>query len=505
MRVLAISTDDQKIFEKDSAVAGRMVEYGKIFNELHIVIFSNRIHNLESRVRLSENVWAYPTHSKNKFLYIFDAFRIGRKIIQDSGFQLQDSVISTQDPFETGIIGLIIKFIYRLPLQIQIHTDFANKYFILHSPLNLIRFSISFLTVSFADSLRVVSDRIKNSVQKLNPNVLVLPIRTQLKEEKIEKKKDSEKIIFLTVTRLEKEKDLVTAIKAFKQVLDKNIDAQFTIVGDGSQKKNLESRVKNLGLEDIVKFVGWQNDLGKYYAEADIYVSSSLYEGYGMAMVEAGLSGLPLVLSDAGVAGSLFRNGEEAFVCRPKDIAGFARAMLQLANDSDLRHQMGEKAKTAAQSQNLKPDEYLRRFKEAMEQAVICHRAPGGIFKKNILARYLVAGFTGAGTQIGLLFIFTDLVGFWYLYSSLIAFVVAIIVSFTLQKFWTFADKNIDGMHNQFFKYLLVALFGIVFNTSFMFVLVDIFGLWYILAQIIVGAIIAALNFLMYKLFIFHK
>ena len=311
MRVLAISTDDQKIFEKDSAVAGRMVEYGKIFNELHIVIFSNRIQNLESRIRLSENVWVYPTHSKNKFLYIFDAFRIGRKIIQDSGFQLQDSVISTQDPFETGIIGLIIKFIYRLPLQIQIHTDFANKYFILHSPLNLIRFSISFLTVSFADSLRVVSDRIKNSVQKLNPNVLVLPIRTQLKEEKIEKKKDSEKIIFLTVTRLEKEKDLVTAIKAFKQVLDKNIDAQFTIVGDGSQKKNLESRVKNLGLEDIVKFVGWQNDLGKYYAEADIYVSSSLYEGYGMAMVEAGLSGLPLVLSDAGVAGSLFRNGEE--------------------------------------------------------------------------------------------------------------------------------------------------------------------------------------------------
>ena len=137
MKVISIGTD-RKIFEEGSAVRGRMVEYGRLFEKLDIIIFSNRIMNHESRIKISENVWAYPTNSRNKFWYVIDAIRVGKKIIHNSKFLIHNSVLSTQDPFETGIVGLFLKLFYRLPMQVQLHTDFANKYFIKNYALAVI-------------------------------------------------------------------------------------------------------------------------------------------------------------------------------------------------------------------------------------------------------------------------------------------------------------------------------------------------------------------------------
>jgi putative flippase GtrA len=91
----------------------------------------------------------------------------------------------------------------------------------------------------------------------------------------------------------------------------------------------------------------------------------------------------------------------------------------------------------------------------------------------------------------------------WYLYSSIAAFCLAFFVSFALQKFWTFSDKSLDKMHHQFAKYALVAGLGIAVNTIFMYLLVDLLNLWYILAQIFTGVLVAAMNFFAYKIFIF--
>ncbi len=509
MKVIAISTD-RKIFDENSAVRQRMVEYGKIFDELHIIVFSQK--NLELRatsLKLSENVFVYPTNSRNKLFYIWDAFKVGRKIILNSEFLIHNSVLSSQDPFETGIVGFLLKLVYKLPLQVQLHTDFANKYFISHSILNFIRFPLGLFVLSFADSVRVVSERIERSIHKLSNNVTVLPISSELRllsdRRNVVNLNDSDNVKFLTVCRLEKEKDLETAIRAFKTVVDHGIQTEFLIVGDGSERKSLELLAKSLEVGDKVKFIGWQNSLEKFYNEADIYISTSLYEGYGMSMVEAASFGLALVISDTGVAGDLFRNNEESLICKQKDVAGFAAAMFRLVSDRELMMSLGQNAKIAVNKNKIEFAEYLSGYRKSVEDASQFFNSGHGIFKKNILLRYLVAGITGASTQIGLLYIFTDVLYFWYLYSSVFSFLAAIIVSFLLQKFWTFADNKTGQMQNQFFKYIGVAIFGLLINTLSMFVLVDFLDLWYILAQIITGAFIAIINFLMYKFFIFNK
>jgi putative flippase GtrA len=117
--------------------------------------------------------------------------------------------------------------------------------------------------------------------------------------------------------------------------------------------------------------------------------------------------------------------------------------------------------------------------------------------------RFLIAGGTAAATDLGLLYVMTDLFHIWYLLSAVLAFGIAFGVSFTLQKFWTFNDRSVDGIHAQLGMYLTIALIGLGLNTLSMFALVDHFGLHYIAAQIIASAFIAVGNFFAYKHLIF--
>jgi putative flippase GtrA len=79
----------------------------------------------------------------------------------------------------------------------------------------------------------------------------------------------------------------------------------------------------------------------------------------------------------------------------------------------------------------------------------------------------------------------------------------AFVVSFSLQKFWTFDERSIDSIHTQLGMYLILALFGLGANTVAMYVLVDHAGFHYLAAQILASAFIAVGNFFAYKHFIF--
>jgi putative flippase GtrA len=121
------------------------------------------------------------------------------------------------------------------------------------------------------------------------------------------------------------------------------------------------------------------------------------------------------------------------------------------------------------------------------------------------LIRYLVGGLSGAVIQVATLYVWVTLLGFEqeYLAGVVIGFILALIVTFALQKYWTFRDRASDGASRQFVTYGIVALIGLALNAGLLagarYILerasVDFFHGWYIAAQVIIIIIVSAFNF----------
>lgn len=118
--------------------------------------------------------------------------------------------------------------------------------------------------------------------------------------------------------------------------------------------------------------------------------------------------------------------------------------------------------------------------------------------------KFVVSGITATLTHFVILFTLTEL-GLWYVASASIGFVFAFLVSFHMQKFWTFRDASRERMMKQMMIYFTVAASGMALNASGMYALVEYFGLYYLLAQVVMSVFIAVGNYLMYRFVIFNK
>ncbi|MBI2459121.1 MAG: GtrA family protein, partial [Parcubacteria group bacterium] len=95
------------------------------------------------------------------------------------------------------------------------------------------------------------------------------------------------------------------------------------------------------------------------------------------------------------------------------------------------------------------------------------------LLKYKRIVKYLMAGGLAALVDLSLLYILTDILGIWYLISASLAFIWSFFVSFFLQKFWTFSDRDQQKMYRQMAGYLSVALANLALNTALMYWLVD--------------------------------
>ncbi|MBI4120931.1 MAG: glycosyltransferase [Parcubacteria group bacterium] len=116
------------------------------------------------------------------------------------------------------------------------------------------------------------------------------------------------------------------------------------------------------------------------------------------------------------------------------------------------------------------------------------------------LLRYGISGFSAGVVHLGLLYVLVNTFGYHYIFASTVAVGVAIVVSFALQKFWTFKNENLESAPVQFFYYAIIATVDIILNGAFMYVLVEAFEMHYMVAQILVIGAIAAASFLFYSL-----
>ena len=372
MKVLMISSD-RNILKEGSAVSRRMSEYGGLVEELHIIILSDG-HRVPKERKIGENVWAYATNSFASIFRPTDAVSLGKRIVKDKKFSRETDLITSQDPFECGWAAVKIRSASKLALEVQLHTDPFSPYFTGFK--NFVRKIIARKTLKCADSVRAVSEGLKTGLESLTrAEITVLPICVNRDGiENSEAKFDLHdrypwRFIMLTASRLTREKNIGFIIRVLAQVRKKFSGAGLIIMGSGPEKGRLMRLVKSLNLEGAVAFVGWQEDPISFFKTANLFIQASFFEGYGLSLVEAGLSGLPVVTTPVGIAKELV-DGEDAYIFPPRDIKGFVGGISDLIENNHKRDYLGLNLRQKLGSKLLGKDEYLSKLRESWEKAV---------------------------------------------------------------------------------------------------------------------------------------
>ena len=147
----------------------------------------------------------------------------------------------------------------------------------------------------------------------------------------------------LSVGNLRPAKNYANALNAVS--LLKEMDFEYQIAGEGKLQAELVQLANDLGIANKVSFLGYIDSVYEFFATADIFLMPSLWEGFGLAAVEAMNAGLPLIVSDVPGLRELV-DGEDpcALLVDPESVVSIADGLRQLLQSSQMRQQLGGQA-----------------------------------------------------------------------------------------------------------------------------------------------------------------
>jgi glycosyltransferase involved in cell wall biosynthesis len=117
--------------------------------------------------------------------------------------------------------------------------------------------------------------------------------------------------------------------------------AKFLFIGGGDLEDSLRQKARELGLEQKIKFLGSRSDIPEILAALDLFVLTSIKEGFCLALAESMAAGLPVVSADGGGSAEVVAHGQTGLVVPPRDPAALALAVIKILKDEELAKTMG--------------------------------------------------------------------------------------------------------------------------------------------------------------------
>ena len=176
------------------------------------------------------------------------------------------------------------------------------------------------------------------------------------------------------ITRVSREKNIMEILRFLPSLIRELPEAQLLIVGDGPERKRLEKYAADSGLKDRVTFTGRipPDEVYRYYAMGDVFVSASVFEVHSMSYLEAMSCGLPLVCrEDASLLGVL-ENGVNGYTFRTE--SEFTGHVAEILRDRALRDRMGEAA--ARRADEFSDRHFVENMLRAYEDVLKSRKAP---------------------------------------------------------------------------------------------------------------------------------
>lgn len=149
----------------------------------------------------------------------------------------------------------------------------------------------------------------------------------------------------IAVGRLSLQKNFQSLLRAWAIVAESVKDWKLVILGEGPERKKLESLVDLLGINESVLLKGYSNEVDKELEHASIFVLSSIYEGFGLVILEAMSKGLPVVSYTCPYGPrDIIKDGKSGFLVPLNNEKMLAERIVRLIKDKELRVTMGSEA-----------------------------------------------------------------------------------------------------------------------------------------------------------------
>lgn len=323
---LVILGQDASILDESSESAQRTSVYAQSFSAINVYVFAKKVPKKESKYN---NVYVFGSSTILESLFTF--IRIYKDI---QGLKKGGTVlISTQDPFELGLVGLLLSRITRVLLHVQVHTDISSKYMQQESIRARIQYQLSRFVLKFGDRVRVVSKRIESfCVEGLGLEKEKIDFVPMLYKRGVKK---TEYIIgqipqvIVLPARFVWFKRIPVAIESFSIALKENKNIRLRIIGSGPLQNEIESLVKKFDVSKYVDIIPWMNaeDL---YQDASLTLIPSVYEGWCRVATESVEAGVPVVMTDVGCARDFIQDGIHGVVTPIENPKVIARAINQI-------------------------------------------------------------------------------------------------------------------------------------------------------------------------------
>lgn len=376
MKALFIS-NDPTVFDAASTTRARMREYAKAIGTLHVL--SRGPGGLQE-----EEDGALTLHRAGggKLFGLLFLLFAARRIIREKGIE----VVSAQDPFEHGYIAAEAVKGTKARLHLQVHTDFLSPWFTregvfrslrIRAPrFNRLRVSIADRTLPRAHAVRAVSERVKRSIierygeRVVEPSVVPIAVPSVLPPpEPLPPHPFG--FAFMTSGRLEPEKRIEDILMALGKLGLHYQNVGLIIVGEGSERPRLQTLARKLGLAERVLFMGEQGAKAPaLMRSAQGYIQASAYEGYSRTLIEAALARLPIITTDVGIVGEVFRGYEHVLATPPGDSQNLAAHMTAVIGDQALRRSLVLAAENAAKAHLAGNEQNAQRVADDLARAL---------------------------------------------------------------------------------------------------------------------------------------
>ena len=187
----------------------------------------------------------------------------------------------------------------------------------------------------------------------------------------------------LTVARLTPHKGIDTSLRVLAKLRDRFPDLRYAIAGQGEDRPRLEALAAELGVTDRVRWLGGVGDdlLPSLYRNAELYLGLSRrdrdeVEGFGIALVEASGSGVPVIGGRSGGVPDAVRDGETGVLVDPTGPDEAAVVVAQLLDDPNAARRLGDGGRRAVE-QFYNWDRVARDMRRLGDEVIAARQAPG--------------------------------------------------------------------------------------------------------------------------------